>query len=172
MNDLNIARKSFLLGAVWCFLVGCGGEQGQVPVAPTSGVVTYQGQPVEDAEVVFVPEGISRIASGRTNSKGEFSMTTYDTGDGAVVASNKVVVAKQLSQSHSETGTPKIGTDEATGKQAMADYQKIMIDAPRNAKVKTSPSSIPQKYSDPAKTPLKFSVVKGEKNHFKIELKD
>ena len=64
-------------------------------VVPIAGKVTLNGQPLENAEVVFyyqVPEaeqpkvkGAKQIRSsdGLTNSKGEFTLSTYTNGDGA-----------------------------------------------------------------------------------------
>ncbi len=174
MNRTKIVRAFVLLHVVLCFSFGCGGgESGQVPVARTSGVVTYLDKPVEDAEVFFVPEGVSRTASGRTNANGEFSMTTYNTNDGAIVAANTILVVKSPPASAADPSMSKIGNDEEAGKKAMAEYQKTMMKTEKsNAKKDASPALIPRKYSDPKSSPLKFPVVAGEKNHFKIELKD
>ena len=173
MNHWKTVRESSLVCTVLFFSFGCS-ESGQIPVARTSGVVTYQGNPVEDADVIFVPEGISRTASGRTNASGEFSITTYNTDDGAVVALNTILVVKEVQASSAPPDMSKIGVDEDRGKKAMAEYQKKMLNTPMNAKAKkeSGPALIPRKYSDLKSTPLKLSVVAGGKNHFKIELKD
>ena len=171
----KIGRDFILICTVLCFSMGCGGgDSGQVPVAPTTGVVTYKGSPLQDAEVIFVPEKISQTANGRTNANGEFSMTTYNTGDGAVVAANQVLVVNAPLASTSTVDMSKVGTDEEAGKKAIAEYQKQMVNTPRNANAKkeAGTASIPLKYSDLKSSPLKYTVVAGEKNHFKIELKD
>ncbi|MCX7421177.1 MAG: hypothetical protein NT013_16770 [Planctomycetia bacterium] len=174
MNHRRNGRTRLSICTLLFFAFGCG-ESGLIPVARTSGVVTYQGKPVEGADVIFVPEGISRTASGRTNASGEFSMTTYNTNDGAIVALNTILVVKEADQASSAPpDMSKIGTDEEGGKKAMAEYQKKMLSTPMNAKAKkeSGPALIPRKYSDLKTSGLKLSVVAGEKNHFKIELKD
>jgi hypothetical protein len=171
----RVMTRSLLACLASCCLIGCGGESGQVPVARTSGVVTYQGKPVENADVIFVPEGVSRTASGRTNANGEFTMSTYNTDDGAIVASNAILVIKESATSSSAPpDMSKIGNDEEAGKKAIAEYQQKMTSSQMNAKTKKElgPSAIPRKYSDLKSTPLKRSVVAGEKNHFKIDLAD
>ena len=174
MSYRNSVREILLICIVSTISLGCGGS-GDVPVARTSGVVTYQGKPVVDADIIFVPDGVSRTANGRTNDNGEFSMTTFNTGDGAIIALNTILVVKEATQATSAAADmSKIGTDEEGGKKAMAEYQKKMLSTPMNAKAKkeSGPALIPRKYSDLKTTGLKFFVVAGEKNHFKIELKD
>ncbi|WP_169978776.1 carboxypeptidase-like regulatory domain-containing protein [Tautonia rosea] len=56
-------------------LVGCGGGPKLVPVA---GIVTLDGQPLEGAEIAFVPvasEGEATSGSDRTGPNGNFQMT-------------------------------------------------------------------------------------------------
>ena len=78
-------------------LAGCGGIE-QFPTAPVSGVVMCDGKPVPMAMVFFEP-----IASGndaivgkpgfsRADADGKFTLSTYGTGDGAVVGKHRVRV--------------------------------------------------------------------------------
>ncbi|MHC4405441.1 MAG: hypothetical protein ACYTG0_37825, partial [Planctomycetota bacterium] len=47
--------------------------------------------PVDKADVVFYPtEG--RQASGMTNAQGEFTLSTFETGDGAVLGQHGVAI--------------------------------------------------------------------------------
>jgi hypothetical protein len=80
-----------------CLLCGCGG-QSEFPIAPVSGVVTCEGKPVPGAQVFFEPlqTGESALVGKQgyaaANEKGEFVITTYDSGDGAVIGKHAVHV--------------------------------------------------------------------------------
>ena len=62
-------------------------------VAPVSGVVTFEGEPVVDAEVTFHPAN-GRPASGKTDSQGEFTLTTFDGKPGALLGQHRVTIVK------------------------------------------------------------------------------
>jgi len=89
--------SGLLIGCL--ILGGCtGGAEGEAerpPTIPVSGTVTYKGQPVEGATVVFVPNlPQGKAASGKTDSNGAFAMTTFESEDGAVAGDYKVTVTK------------------------------------------------------------------------------
>jgi hypothetical protein len=79
------------------FAVGCG--SGDFPVAPVSGRVLCDGQPVPHAIVFFEPlqTGESALAgkqgTARAKEDGTFVISTYGTEDGAVVGKHRVRVA-------------------------------------------------------------------------------
>jgi hypothetical protein len=76
---------------------GCGGME-KFDTTPTKGIVLCNGDPVEGAIVFFEPlksgdSGlVGKSAVGRTDAKGEFVLTTYDEGDGAVIGRHRVRV--------------------------------------------------------------------------------
>jgi hypothetical protein len=70
---------------------------------PTSGEITCDNQPLADAEVVFTPAG-GRPASGRTDERGRFSLTTFSIGDGAMPGEHIVTVSKQVAKDAAGTG--------------------------------------------------------------------
>jgi hypothetical protein len=58
-------------------LLGCSNSHG---TASVSGTVTYKGQPVDGATVIFHTKGegpTAKPAQGKTDSSGSFSVTTY-----------------------------------------------------------------------------------------------
>jgi len=71
------------------FAMGCGGGPA---TAPVSGVVTYKGKPVPNADVTFAPDNGGRAASGRTDSNGRFTLGTFEVSDGALIGKHKVAV--------------------------------------------------------------------------------
>src|SRR5262245_24882447 len=70
-------------------LAGCGGGR----TSPVEGVVLLDGQPLAGAAIGFVPQGTGRDATGQTNAKGEFSMSTFEPRDGVVPGEYKVVIS-------------------------------------------------------------------------------
>jgi hypothetical protein len=77
------------------FLSGCG----RTGMAPVHGRVTCGGKPVPEAAVIFSPvpktEGAleaGKAAQGGTDEDGRYSLTTYRSGDGALVGKHKVSV--------------------------------------------------------------------------------
>jgi len=83
-------------------VVGCGGEDYKMVVAPVTGTVTCNGMPVTEGYVVFVPKvpagadamKSGKAASGYINADGTYTLTTYDEGDGALVGDHEVRVER------------------------------------------------------------------------------
>ncbi len=91
-------------------LCGCSGSSDEKPVYEVSGTVTFGGGPVAKATVMFSPLDKQPVATGITDNKGVYRLTTYDSFDGAAagkydVLVSKVAVAKGSGQpSHDPTG--------------------------------------------------------------------
>lgn len=67
---------------------GCGGEDWQAETVPTTGRITINGQPPEGAVVELHARGRARdVRNSRpwaiVQDDGTFTLTTYETGDGA-----------------------------------------------------------------------------------------
>jgi hypothetical protein len=134
---------------------GCGSGVERPPLGSVSGTVTYKEKPVTSGSVMFTPVGGSsgdaaRIATGQLESDGTFTLTTFDTGDGAVLGQHVVTI-------------------EARG--SMEQLKKMNLKADGSIAYKLPKPSVPEKYTKTDSSPLKFTVEKG-KNSFKIELKD
>ena len=121
---------------------GCGGSS-TPKTYPVTGVVTFQGRPLPDAVVMFFAEG-GRSATGATNAQGEFTLTTFVPGDGALSGPKKVAL-----------GEPAVEPKEG-------DYS---VPEPK-------PPRFPVRYTDPNQSGLQFEVKPGEENKFTIELKE
>jgi hypothetical protein len=73
-------------------LIGCGGgDPDQISAVPASGTVTYNGKPVETGTIGFIPKA-GRPASGAIKD-GQFTLTTYESGDGATPGKHRVIVS-------------------------------------------------------------------------------
>lgn len=79
-------------------ILGCSDEIERMPTATAEGTVTCNGQPVENLRVYFapMPSGDSALAGkqgmGVTDAQGKFIISTYEDGDGAVVARHNVMI--------------------------------------------------------------------------------
>jgi len=78
-------------------VAGCGGG-GEFGTEKVSGRVMFQGNPVADASVQFIPQAsregrlAGKAAIGKTDANGRFTLSTYQPGDGAVIGVHKVMV--------------------------------------------------------------------------------
>jgi len=131
-----------LLVTIFCF--GCQGSS--LPgLAPVSGVVTLDGNPIDGATVVFIPRDFStqRNAFALTNTSGSFRMTTVKENDGVLPGTYIVTVTK-----HEKSGQV-IKLDEydvETGEQLTFE---------------PSVNRLPAVYENEASTPLEITVSKG-----------
>ncbi|MEW4530989.1 MAG: carboxypeptidase-like regulatory domain-containing protein [Maioricimonas sp. JB045] len=101
LNSICLARcaKTLSLALVTCVTaIGCtGGEPAddRPDRTPVSGVVTYNGEPVEGALVTFTPSELTGSgANGRTDADGRFEMGTYEASDGVRPGSYQVSISK------------------------------------------------------------------------------
>ena len=95
MNSWRDAWRGRLSFPVICGLMLVGCTQSEYPLAPVSGMVKLDGQPLADAVVNFQPmatEGNNAGpgSTGRTDASGRFELTTMDDLNGAVVGKHKV----------------------------------------------------------------------------------
>ena len=58
------------------------------------GVVTLDGNPLEGASVTFMPSQLGRPASGFSDAKGRFELTTNEPDDGVPTGHYKVLISK------------------------------------------------------------------------------
>jgi hypothetical protein len=136
----NCLGLAIVLSALWA--TGCGGSS---PVA-AGGTITYQGKPVSNARVSFVPIGEGgedrAVATGETDAAGKFAVGTVKPGDGAVPGDYTVTVAPN-------------------GPPATANNYDLPPKPP-----------FPVSYGDPVVSSLKVTVKSGDTNQFPLELKD
>lgn len=154
-----------LAAAVLTFLSGCaGGSDGRVPVYKVAGKVTMTGAPLSGAIVTFAPKDGQPVAIGRTDSSGEYTLTTYDPGDGAATGAYSVTVAKFAAVAAAAPAEAAHSTDPYAEANSMHGGGKANgADEGGNL--------IPPQYSDPQKTPLSFVVKADGDNRFDIDVK-
>jgi hypothetical protein len=94
-------------------------EELDVVVVPVTGIVTLDGEPVDDAELVFLPDGllsVATVAIGTTGADGTFSLECQY-GEGAVPGKYKVdISAVTIGRAGVESRLPeKYGDSETSG---------------------------------------------------------
>lgn len=150
----SLSGVLFLMMAV--ALAGCGADG--PTFAPATGTVTYKGEPVADASVIFQPED-GPVATGTTDAQGKFTLMSKE-NEGAAIGPGLFTVVKV--EKTAEVMEVKPGDETA------AMMQVNEKDRPKPPK-----SLIPQKYNNPASSDLKFTIdADGANNDFKLDLKD
>ncbi|MDR0337826.1 MAG: carboxypeptidase-like regulatory domain-containing protein, partial [Planctomycetaceae bacterium] len=86
-----------IIFSIFVFATDCN-QSGQLKgLVPASGTVTFNGQPVAQATILFSPqvgENTARAASAITDTKGNFTMTTLNPNDGVFSGNYLVTVEK------------------------------------------------------------------------------
>lgn len=89
-----LGSSGFMWGIVAAWLLGplmAGCGSGRSDLAPVSGKVTLDGQPLAKALVEFIPEGTSGVvAIGRTDEQGNYTLMASRSAQGATIGPNKV----------------------------------------------------------------------------------
>lgn len=157
LNRMAKLTSCFAIGAV-LFLQGCGGPEDTRPARNVvSGVVTYKGEPVEEAIVVFRPsEAGGQTANGRTDSEGVFTMGTFEGSDGVVAGDYTVMISKM----------------ESTGSSNALPEDDPNYDP--NPKPEPPPKNLlPEKYASADTSGLTVSITEGkDTTDLKFELAD
>lgn len=175
-------------------LAGCGGEK--LPTVPVKGTVTYNGKPLDGADVAFVPkdpEGGGRGASGVTDSQGNFKLQTFLVGDktaaGALPGEYLVSVSKR------EDITGRLRDTMAGG--GGGDARKVMEETAKEGALPSGPPGgpagrpggrggppmgmpgtmigkllVPEKYTDPRGSGFTATVKSSDNEPFKFDLND
>jgi hypothetical protein len=148
-------RVAPLLAAGLAFVLslgGCAQDASMPKLGKVYGKVTYKGQPVDGGRVVFTPTAgkgseTGQGATGAIGTDGSFEMTTFNTGDGAVLGQHVVTVV-----------VPQKGEMPKPDATSRIEYK-----LPKNV--------TPSKYATADKSPLRCTVVEGSQK-FDIEMKD
>jgi hypothetical protein len=165
-----IARKRCLLViGMLCSLglIACSGGEGgedRVKVYPVTGKITLAGSPLPGAIVTFSPVDpkVGKVALGRTNDAGEYTLKTYEPGDGAAEGEYEVLVR--------EAGASSGGEDPEAAHEQYSQGGGPSSHAGGRAGGSTD-SLLPERYSIPGKTDLDATVTAGGENKFDFDLK-
>ncbi len=142
------------LGILTIMLTGCGGDTGP-ETTPVTGTVLLDGEPVEGATVNFLAGASAHAATGTTDAKGEFSLTTMTMDKpGAVAGTYTVTISKYPASEAAETTPDDYLAQMQSGTGAPAGPE----------------SELPAKYANPANWGFEATVEEGVENDFTFEL--
>jgi len=144
----------FLMCGLISTFVGCGDavDPNRPKTFPAGGQVTHKGQPVEGAIVMFVGANTgARGSIGKTDAAGNFSLTTFDAGDGALPGPYRITISKTIVEEVPERPAATPGAE------------------PINS---VSKEMLPTKYKDPSTSGLLAEITDGGENQFVFDLTD
>lgn len=156
----SMHKTALALAILVVAALGCGGPT-RPQFAKVSGVVLYQGKPVEGAAVTFQNDTAPRAATGTTDKDGRFKLQTFENFDGAIPGEHKVTIAKtkgneELSKASVSNPTAAYGQGMmAAAKGKTQDFQK---------------NELPPKYADVKTSGLVRTVTKDKPNEFEFKL--
>src|SRR5262245_9551710 len=153
---MRIPLTRVILAFPIILFAGCGGD-GPFPI---SGKITIDGAPLAGAGITLTPKEGGRPAFGETDESGTFHITTSKSGDGAMRGVYRVTVV------WAEKQHPYL--DYREGAPERAKLYKDYLEW--KAKHVEKPSPVPQKYGEPATTPLEL-IVSGAKRNADFDIK-
>lgn len=149
MGAQSAGKFAAILTPVVFALVGCGSD-GLPDMVPIRGEVYYNGAPLEDGFVVYLPKkaGVGRQATGPIQPDGTFVLTTQQGGDGAMYGVYDIVIYEDAAPA-----------GEYSTRQ---EYEAAMRRKQR--------SSVPQKYTNQHTSGLSDTVDDNHAGFKRIEL--
>jgi hypothetical protein len=167
LNRTRVIHRclALLVGPALLCVAGCS-DDGVGKRYPVSGTVKYKGEPVAKARISLYPKGGGRGAYGEVENGTFSSMTTQQTGDGAMPGVYKVTVdTRQIDDAKVKSDAAEVAKKH--GMDGMGQVpQELSAKSLKNAK-----STIPGKYQIPDTSDIEVTV-KEQSNDLKIELKD
>jgi hypothetical protein len=138
---------SLFLAACLAAIAGCGSnaDPNRLPVFPANGQIAYHGMSLRGAFVVLHPQGSQSAEGvrprGHVADDGKFSLSTYETSDGAPAGDYKVTVEC-----------------------------RSLVKKP-NGDVVAGPNVLPKQYSRPETSPISVRIASGDNALAPIVLK-
>lgn len=132
-------RNCWILGSMLCCILGCGGPS----FVPVSGKVTLDDKPLAGATVGFYPLDVhagktAPNSSGRTNDKGEYTLTAVmSKNKGAVIGKHRVSITVEPDLTGSDLPAnmlPKAGRPPKLLPIYQGDSSELTCDVPSGGK--------------------------------------
>ena len=147
-------RFPVLLTAL-CFLtsaIGCGSsdkwKDSRPKTVEASGTITLDGKPLDEAQIVLVPEGSALAGAALSDTSGGFSLAAFPPDPGVVPGTYKVMVVKSIVPQNPDPNDPE---------SESIQYAKALI---------------PAKYSDATTSGLTVTVSDNGTTDLKLELSE
>ncbi len=139
-------------------ILGCGGPSDKYKVVQVKGLVTLDGQPVEGASVMFLPQSAEgAAAAATTGADGRYTLQTAGaTRPGAVPGSYNVTIIKQ------------VVTETGSDGKAVPKGMQVASPTPTTQ----SKNHLPAKYGNPTQSGFTATVSESGANTFDFDLKN
>ena len=141
-------------------VAGCGSDVERADVYKVSGKITLNGAAVPDAGVIFSPRDGQPLATGRTNTNGEYTLTTYEAGDGAAAGAYDVILSKSAPAE----------TSQEVSHEAYASGGALPSHSGPQGGTPQSQSLLPDRYSKTGESGLEATVTPDGENVFNFTL--
>ncbi|HVJ87627.1 MAG TPA: hypothetical protein VM452_18345 [Caulifigura sp.] len=144
-----------LLAGCAAFIIGAAlytARTNHRPVAAAFGRITFDGEPLRLGSILFVPTEPGPTAQANLTSDGQYVLTTYEPGDGAVIGNHRIMV---ISLAEDGQNRPE-GSVELPVVSESGDPIPLI-------------SVIPERYGDDKTSGLTATVVAGD-NRFDFAL--
>ncbi|MEQ1825437.1 MAG: carboxypeptidase-like regulatory domain-containing protein [Pirellula sp.] len=165
-------KTGWLLSVCLVFVLGCGGDDSNRPKTyPVTGTVKLNGNPVDGAMITFnLTEGKGN-AIGSTDAKGNYALTTFKPGDGAVPGQYKISVSKFEAEKAPANATTLPPGQIASGEIDLSTYAPPSASS-GGAKAAAGPKNLlPAKFANADTSGLRAVVDDKTKNVFDFDLK-
>lgn len=140
-------------------MVGCGPVDDGLPkTVSATGTITLDGSPVEGASIVFIDVSGTYSASASSDSKGYFSLNSFEAKSGAVPASYKVQVSKTVEIEGAGQASARAPSEEA---EHAAESEEAGI---------FWKNDLPKKYASIATSGLAFDITEDGADNLDISL--
>jgi hypothetical protein len=161
MTISNRRTAACVIGLMLLMAIGCGSEKAadRPETYPVVGTVTLDGSPLEGAVVTLVTDSAGgRGATGKTDESGQFVLTTFEPGDGAISGTYQV----KITQSELPEGVPEGDVE--------VDLENTAAAPPTEQNASNGASArVPDQYADPGRSGLTAEITEGE-NTLSFEL--
>ncbi len=172
MATLKSICRLFLCSCL-VVLAGCSSGNKGPKLAATDGTITYQGNPVPQATVMFVPEN-GPLATATTDDKGKFTLSSG--GQPGVTVGKVKVSITAFPPGQNPAGADAVAQRPQTPAE-MDAYMKKAEEMQKAIASGQSPQSlqpkslIPEIYGKPETSGLSYTIKPDEANHIDISLK-
>ena len=144
LRNASVRLMAWAVAGLAAAILGCGGEN--ITLGKVSGTVTLDGQPVTSGIIHFMPQS-GPAATGVIDDQGQYRLTTYSDGDGAVIGSHTIYFSPVADESH------------------MAGYTEADYAAGKPPPEAPAEEFLPAKYLSPSSSGLSHKVTRQSTTH-------
>jgi hypothetical protein len=151
-------HRVLLVGCLLQFVISGCGPRDAVSLVPVRGVVLFDGEPVEDATLSFVPMESGSTGVARTDASGRFDATTADGRPGLPPGRYRVAVTKS------------VPVDAAPEVTTFADMEREMKEGKKPTSTQFQ-DILPKKYADPETSEIVIEIGTDGTKELTLDLK-